>query len=446
MKMKISQIKINSRFRKDLGDIKSLAKSIQEIGLIHPPTVNERGELIAGYRRIKACEMLGWKEIPVTKLNLDDILRGENDENILRKEFTPSEKVAIALALEEREKEKAKERMIGKGIAKKKGEKITSEKFTEDKGEAKEKVAKVVGWSRPTYEKAKEVFEAAKKNPEKFGDLAERLDKEDVSVITAHNELKRRMELEERKKKIKNTEIKGLYLGDALEKIDEIPDDSIDVLLTDPPYGLGENAGYVRQQIEKLRRTDNKWKIKGDTLDVFRLLDELLEKLKPKLKENAHIYIFTTWKRWHLLYPVVAKHYEVKNCLVWNKKRGFLGETLGYNYMEAHELILFVTKGKRKLNYEKEKPLNILTFEPVPNPQRVHPTEKPVELLKALISWSTVENETVFDPFCGSGSTLVAAEELGRNWVGIEIDPHWYDVARSRIAELRKTKGGEANG
>ena len=112
---------------------------------------------------------------------------------------------------------------------------------------------------------------------------------------------------------------------------------------------------------------------------------------------------------------------------------------LGLLVNQFHEFILFAVKGKRRLNYEDKPPCNILNFTRVLH-DRKHPTEKPVELLKALISWSTVEGETVLDPFCGSGSTLVAAEELGRNWIGIEKDPHWYDVARARIAELRKRK------
>ena len=76
MKLRISEIKIGQRFRKDLGDIDSLAESIKEIGLLHPPVVNERNELVAGYRRLEACKLLGWREIPVRKMHF----RGDRNE------------------------------------------------------------------------------------------------------------------------------------------------------------------------------------------------------------------------------------------------------------------------------------------------------------------------------------------------------------------------------
>jgi ParB-like chromosome segregation protein Spo0J len=80
--LKISDIKIGPRFRKELGDLKALKQSIQEIGLFHPPVVNENNELIAGYRRIQAYKELGHQEIPVTRINLQDIVNGEVHENI----------------------------------------------------------------------------------------------------------------------------------------------------------------------------------------------------------------------------------------------------------------------------------------------------------------------------------------------------------------------------
>lgn len=91
----ISNIKIGRRIRKDPGDITKLADSIKEIGLLHPIVINEKNELIAGKRRIEAFKTLGRDKIPATKINLRDLLRGELDENTIRKNFTSSEVVAI---------------------------------------------------------------------------------------------------------------------------------------------------------------------------------------------------------------------------------------------------------------------------------------------------------------------------------------------------------------
>lgn len=94
-RVSIDSIKIGDRFRKELGDLTSLSKSISEVGLLHPIVINEEGTLIAGYRRLRACESLGWKEVPVTVISLKDIVRGEVDENRERKNFTISEIVDI---------------------------------------------------------------------------------------------------------------------------------------------------------------------------------------------------------------------------------------------------------------------------------------------------------------------------------------------------------------
>lgn len=422
-RVKIADIKISNRFRMDLGDIESLAKSIREIGLIHPPTVNEKNELVAGYRRIEACKLLGWDEVPVVRLDLDDILRGESDENTMRKDFTPEERVAIGLALEERERELAKRRML-KGRP--------SEKFAEgEPGRALEKVARTVGWSRPTYERAKEVVKAIEDEPEKYGDLKEHLDK---SIESTFNELVRRREIEARMKMSRQApDMKNLLLGDAREKIEEIPDNSVDLLFTDPPYGIAPVGIAGRGESRMLKGKE--WDYPNRDENIFPILDELFEKASKKLKEDAHIYIFTNWRSLGRLVDVVDKHFVVKNCIV-NHFGVTIGSRDNTNYRNSYNLILFATNGgKRKLgglwpsNHIESRRLAI----------RHHPAEKSVETCEMIIRNSTVEGETVLDPFAGSGTTLIAAERLGRNWIGIEIDPHWYEVAKARILELRKS-------
>ena len=99
--MKINDIKIGSRFRKDLGDIQTLADSIKEIGeLLQPVVINENNELVAGQRRIEACKRLGWIDIPAYTVNLKDVIEGEFQENAVRKGFTMSERVAILREIE----------------------------------------------------------------------------------------------------------------------------------------------------------------------------------------------------------------------------------------------------------------------------------------------------------------------------------------------------------
>jgi DNA modification methylase len=119
-----------------------------------------------------------------------------------------------------------------------------------------------------------------------------------------------------------------------------------------------------------------------------------------------------------------------------------LGSTSFENYRPSYGMILFATnKGKRKMN--TTNPANLFITKKIQF--KHHPAEKGEDVLEWLINNSTVKGETILDPFCGSGSTLVVAEKLGRNWIGIEIDPKWHEVAKMRILELRK-KGNKENG
>jgi ParB/RepB/Spo0J family partition protein len=162
----IADIIVGKRHRKDLGDIDGLARSIKDNKLMHPVVIRPDGTLIAGERRIAACKLLGWTDIPVTVIDLDSVVRGEFAENAHRKDFTLSEAVAIKRALEPKERAAAKERMA------------SPEKFSEQaKGNALDKVAAVVGKHRTTIAKAEAVVDAAEAEPERFGKLKDDMDR-----------------------------------------------------------------------------------------------------------------------------------------------------------------------------------------------------------------------------------------------------------------------------
>ena len=114
-KLSVAEIQVRGRYRKILGDIKSLAGSIADVGLLHPIVVNSNGRLIAGERRLEACKLLGWKSVPVTVVDIDQIIKGEFAENAYRKNFLPSEVDAIRRKLEPLERTAARERMSNGG-------------------------------------------------------------------------------------------------------------------------------------------------------------------------------------------------------------------------------------------------------------------------------------------------------------------------------------------
>ena len=177
--MKIDDVVIGDRFRQDLGNVNELAQSIADVGLLHPIVITPDNVLIAGRRRLEACKLLGLVDIPATMVDLEEIAQGEFAENEMRKDFTWSERCAIADALEPEEREAATQRH---------GERTDikhPENFTGSYGNALDKVAHAVGTSRPTLAKAREVVESGDDK------LIQEMDRTD-KVDKAYQELKRR--------------------------------------------------------------------------------------------------------------------------------------------------------------------------------------------------------------------------------------------------------------
>ena len=192
--MKIEDVRIGERRRKDLGNVGELAKSIRRFGLLHPIVVDEEGNLIAGERRLTACGQLGMTHVAVTRVNVDDPLQAELDENECRKDLLPSEAVAVARVVEAKEKPKAaatKAANLKRGTTPPRTENFT----VRETGRVADKAAAAAGMSRPTLKKADAVVAAAEEDPDGFGDLVERMD-ETGKVDPVHKELKRRKEEE----------------------------------------------------------------------------------------------------------------------------------------------------------------------------------------------------------------------------------------------------------
>ena len=169
--MRIADIVVQDRHRRDVGDLKELARSIENLGLLHPVVVTPERRLIAGLRRLRACESLGWQEIAVTVVgSLEDGLRGlvaERDENLCRLPMKPSELVALGRAIEaiERPKARAEGHRGGRGQTLGPGAKA----FRTD-----EVVAEAIGMSGRTYRRAKAVVTAAEEGSKEVREVAVR--------------------------------------------------------------------------------------------------------------------------------------------------------------------------------------------------------------------------------------------------------------------------------
>jgi N6-adenosine-specific RNA methylase IME4 len=177
----INDIKIGPRFRKDVGDLASLQKSIDSIGLLHPPVVDGEGRLICGHRRVEACKALGWPTVPVRTVDLAEPLLAERDENFCREDFSPSEAVAVGEEIARRERAAAEERSrAGRsaGGRARHGNGSLGENCPQaERVRVRDVAARAVGMSPRTYEKALAVVEAGRSSPEQFAPLVELMDR-----------------------------------------------------------------------------------------------------------------------------------------------------------------------------------------------------------------------------------------------------------------------------
>jgi ParB-like chromosome segregation protein Spo0J len=171
----ISSVKVGDRHRRELGSLADLKASIEEVGLLHPIVLTEDHVLVAGQRRLEACRGLGWEDIParVLPLSSSEALQAQHDENQVRKDFLPSERVAIAETIRDRERAAAEDREREGGRL---GGEGSGNLPDPSRGRARDKVAQSVGWSGSTYEKARKVVQAAEQDPA-YQDLVDEMDR-----------------------------------------------------------------------------------------------------------------------------------------------------------------------------------------------------------------------------------------------------------------------------
>jgi len=206
--------------------------------------------------------------------------------------------------------------------------------------------------------------------------------------------------------------VNKIIQGDCREILRELPAESVDLLLTDPPYGMRYRAKAGSRPI-----------VGDDDLSWF---GPFIREAYRVLRPNTHAYIFcneyglATFRA-----EMAAAGFKVKRLLVWVKDQHTAGDLAG-DYANRTEYLLFGHKGRRPLNGHRDA--NVLFFKRAGR-KRDHPTEKPEEMLRYLIAKSSAPGELVLDPFAGSGTTCRAAKDLGRRYLGIEIDPRYAAVA-----------------
>ena len=431
----IDTVNIGTRFRRDLGELHSLAESISEIGLLHPIIVNSKTNLlIAGQRRLQACKILGWQEVPVYYVSLDDIIKGEYHENAVRKDFTISELVELKKAIEPLERKEAKERQrLGQikggenhfdktyrnnttiNSNNKHGENFApcntnnnSNGVTANAGKTRDKLANYTGISHVTLKKAEEIYYAAKEYPETYGVLLEKLDQNKISTDKAFHQMKK-LRLKEKLLKEKPVIVlpEGikLYNGDFRSCSRQIHDNSIDLIFTDPEYDkksvpLYSDLALVAQRVLK----------PGGSLITYcgtYALELILQYMKDASLQYHWIFAIK-------LKGPYAKFWEANVTVKWKPMLWFVKG----NNPNIVDFIgdLIDSSAPEKISFNRKQS----TIE-----------------AEHVISRLTVENQTVLDCMMGSGTTGIAALNLNRRFIGIEIDPNTFATAKANIGKAK---------
>ncbi|MBR5865718.1 MAG: site-specific DNA-methyltransferase [Alistipes sp.] len=220
---------------------------------------------------------------------------------------------------------------------------------------------------------------------------------------------------------------------DCLEGLREVPDNSVDLIVTDPPYFLSMgHAGSSTNARGGTSEQLNTNRCFNDLAICTPFYKQLFAEYKRVLKDDGSFYFFTDWRGYAYYFPLLNAELPVRNMLVWDKKSG-----PGSFYGFAHELIIFGTykpKNKAGCGTNVWRMSGFNSGAKSTNGDKVHPTQKPWEVIAKAIEDSTEPGAVVLDTFMGSGTTAVACLRTGRNYIGFELDEKYHAIAEQRIA------------
>jgi site-specific DNA-methyltransferase (adenine-specific) len=241
-----------------------------------------------------------------------------------------------------------------------------------------------------------------------------------------------------------------IYCEDALQGFGHIPDASIDLLIADPPYGLGKDYGNDSDKLESSA--------------YLRWMEEWIDAALPKLKPNGSLYIFLTWRYSPEIFVMLKQRMTMINEIVWDRRVPSMGGSTR-SYTSVHDTIGFFAKQKGyyfdldaiRIPYDAEtkkarsrsifvgakwleigyNPKDLWSVSRIhkEDPERAdHPTQKPLEIVERMVKASCPPGGVILDPFMGTGTTAVAAQRCGRNFVGFELNSSYCEIITRRLA------------
>ena len=263
-----------------------------------------------------------------------------------------------------------------------------------------------------------------------------------VHIRTKNKDGKKYYYLVEKKKgKVKTLESYGtsppvkykptLIKGFAEEELKNIPDESVDLIIIDPPYGINYDTNFRNEESETIGE------ISMDDEKIFELFPDVVREFYRILKKDSAIYCFSRWDVTERFAAILSKYFTIKNRLNWVKNNWSMGDLSGSYAMQCEDII-FAVKGRHILNDGRST--DVLKFDRVGGNSLLHSHQKPIELLNFLIKKSSKRGDCVLDCYAGSGSTIISAVNLGRKSIGIELNDKYLNIINDRLEKECYTK------
>lgn len=417
----ISSIEIGERFRVEMGNINELVQSIKKEGIIQPLAVCEQPDsekpylLLAGGRRMEACRRAGVTHVPV---------------RIYDKDLTPAERRSIELAenLYRKNLEWQEQARLAKEIDKLQksiyGEKIS--KSPDAEGWSLRDTAKLIGRSPGSISIDIKLADLLEKVPEVAACKTREEAVKKMSLV--YKDFIRSMKADEIKNSIGNTPldklrsrlIESYIVGDFFSLIKSVPSESIDIVELDPPFGIDLDED------KKSEVFDTSYK-EVDKKSYVDFISSVIKEIYRVMKNSSWLIMWFGPDPWFnvVLEKLRENNFAVRGIpAVWVKPNG---QTMRPDIYLASTIEMFFYARKGDAKIVKQGRSNSYIYPPVPPQYKVHPTEKPIEMLQDILSTFSEPGSTCLVPFLGSGNTILAASNIGISAFGYDLSQEFKD-------------------
>jgi ParB family chromosome partitioning protein len=421
--IKLNKIKLTDRARKDFGNIAELAESIRHNGLINPITIHKDGTLIAGERRLEAMRLLKWADIPVrvyeelTPLQKKEV---ELEENFRRKSMTWQEEAKLKSDIHELKSEQA-------------GGKWNKEDTAEFMGVSKQEIVRDTMLHDMAKEYPELLDEKDKSNAYRKAVRIQERETRELLVSSLSDSSKIDLKIKDSSKvtKVKNV---SLINASCLDVASTMKDNTVDLIITDPPYavGLGENYDFKKSWDEVYE---------DDEKDILELCAKIYKESYRVLKEGSHAFIFYASRFHH-------EHHHMLLCAgfnvdpipaIWNKAHGGTSFRPYTNFAPNYEPFFHVWKGV-KPNKLSSPHYSVFNFDSLAAIDKRHPAEKPLGLALELIELGSIKGELVVDWFGGSGWTAEGCLVSERKCISTELSENHFNVGSEKLLTFQAGK------